>query len=894
MPRMPRRSLGAVIRGEVALRRQFPNVDSEAIEAFTAACGSGEAPEAEAVAALADMEQEAQVEAAAGAGGRASLAFRGGEVKDVVGRELVDLNLEGGDAPPRLGTVLRLGGLEQWLKVADASPTVALAVPSGQVFCLEPQEGPVCFRLFEYGAHELRLLDPDGKSMKWCRFKVTSNLGDFAEALDHFHDACDWAWDGRWTEELEDATVTLLSAIDDHFEALEAMISRSPMIAEPLRSDLEPSKKRLVASLAKVLDQHDIQSMGRVYGAVRSLLQSQGLFDMFAPMLGQSSITGPLQDSALYQSVICFERARFGAASTEKNAEVRQCIHRLVETADAYTVELLERNSTDFPTRWGSELRDLLVGMRDDPEAAIHPLPFQRLRGGDTSMVSEMMKGMLGGGAGSAGRSDTIEVHSSLSPQMSYQEAAARVTRWAESLVDESVSFGSPMSPFELHAGEPWVRTVLAAHASVLSLGFGYVSQGDKEGKSSRMVVLLDRVRAALPLNSEEEFLGDRRRRDRLKDVCRVLRALKKKGQRLSLTVNTDFSGALKALKEHHTDNWVGPSLESIWDKMVPDQRVFAFELWFHENADAAPKLVAADFGHPHTHGRVYYVATRFFDREFRNLQPGFALAYAESECLKRAGFALWDLGGADHSPMMQYKPQVAIEMDRSEHLRILREIATEGGGLVERMALPLTDPGSAPPAGGDRIPAGVVFADLAESELWGATALFEQEEKAKKEEEAAKKAAKKIQKPSKAERKGRPPDAEKKAAGKVVNGVKPKLDAKPKVEAKADSKEERRDASAAPAEASTSQAPAEVPTSNAPVTAAAAPAFDPAGRSPADSPAAPDPKTAADAKKDLAKQQFLVVFQRLLAEGVSQTEAAAQALQIVQGGAAGAASPGN
>lgn len=31
-------------------------------------------------------------------------------------------------------------------------------------------------------------------------------------------------------------------------------------------------------------------------------------------------------------------------------------------------------------------------------------------------------------------------------------------------------------------------------------------------------------------------------------------------------------------------------------------------------------------------------------------------------ECLRRAGFELWDLGGADHSPMMQYKPQVALD----------------------------------------------------------------------------------------------------------------------------------------------------------------------------------------------------------------------------------------
>ena len=31
--------------------------------------------------------------------------------------------------------------------------------------------------------------------------------------------------------------------------------------------------------------------------------------------------------------------------------------------------------------------------------------------------------------------------------------------------------------------------------------------------------------------------------------------------------------------------------------------------------ADKPKQLVAADFGHAHTFGRAYYVATRFFDR---------------------------------------------------------------------------------------------------------------------------------------------------------------------------------------------------------------------------------------------------------------------------------------
>lgn len=38
-------------------------------------------------------------------------------------------------------------------------------------------------------------------------------------------------------------------------------------------------------------------------------------------------------------------------------------------------------------------------------------------------------------------------------------------------------------------------------------------------------------------------------------EVCRVLRAARKKGYRLSLSVNTDFKGALQALREHHEES---------------------------------------------------------------------------------------------------------------------------------------------------------------------------------------------------------------------------------------------------------------------------------------------------------------------------------------------------
>lgn len=64
--------------------------------------------------------------------------------------------------------------------------------------------------------------------------------------------------------------------------------------------------------------------------------------------------------------------------------------------------------------------------------------------------------------------------------------------------------------------------TVIAGMTSLLSLGFGYVTQGAEDAPTSNIVALLDRDRAALPLDGVEEFLSDRRRRDRLKDVGRA------------------------------------------------------------------------------------------------------------------------------------------------------------------------------------------------------------------------------------------------------------------------------------------------------------------------------------------------------------------------------------
>merc|ERR1712224_614182 len=137
--------------------------------------------------------------------------------------------------------------------------------------------------------------------------------------------------------------------------------------------------------------------------------------------------------------------------------------------------------------------------------------------------------------------------------------------------------------------------------------------------------------------------------------------------------VNTDLTAAVALLRKHHEDNWVGPVLERIWNVMLRSGDLMVFELWLLEND--TERMVAADFSHPHSMSCVY-VATRFFDRDYKTCMPGFILAFAEAEALARRGFDLWDLGGTNRSPMMQYKTQVALGMNKGvfqDHLHSLR-----------------------------------------------------------------------------------------------------------------------------------------------------------------------------------------------------------------------------
>ncbi|CAE7921645.1 unnamed protein product [Symbiodinium necroappetens] len=737
--------------------------EADALNLFLESSEEGSGLADDALAALADMEREAVAGKEDQFG---HLPIRGCRVTRRDGCGSLQVIFEGGESPPHVGTVLSMTGLEELAK-CEKVLQAGLVLPTGEVLALQTGCNPTSFLLQEFGMHELRVCSGSAQEVERCWFMVSSPLGEYGEALDLFNDAYDWVWDGAWTSDLEDSILNLLVALDEL-----ALVLSGGLMAQSLMSTLSSPKKRMEKNLSKALESQDTLALGRAVGCVRAFILGQSLMDMFAP--GDHRCPRKSLRTRLCLSVNC----KLQAASVSKRDELQQALRRLVLAADAHVADLYSSGKgQDFIKRWSGGLRSEISAMLEG--SSMHPLPFQQMRGGGGGYVADMMALWISClGPGGHGRAETTEAMTTLPPQATFSIAQSKMTRWTESLVDEQICRLD-----EQVLAAPWRRAK-------------YTPESDGS-ETSKLVALLDRVRASLPLHAQQDFLQDKRRRDRLKDVCRVVRAARKKGQRLKLC-----------------DSWVGPALESVWDVMQKMKRVFGFELWLHE-AGQEPQLIAADFGHAHTFGRAYYVATRFFDRKHRTLQPGFVLAYAE-------------------------------EMHRSEYLLRLREIAraeyaaisedqtTSTPSFSESQQKPLADLAAAPPPGGERVPVGVVFEDLSEDELWGAAALKAETftSKSSKAPKAETKAKKPKKHPETLEVPG--PAAE---TAKATNGLKEKLPS----------------LSGEPVEAKEMQ-----------------------GYQPTTRPAQP--------AKDDAKQQFLAAFQKLVSEGLSETEAAAKALRLVHG----------
>ena len=114
--------------------------------------------------------------------------------------------------------------------------------------------------------------------------------------------------------------------------------------------------------------------------------------------------------------------------------------------------------------------------------------------------------------------------------------------------------------------------------------------------------------------------------------------------------------------------------------------------------------LVAADFAHPISGGKIVYVATRYSARghsstsgfgssmssgqphiadnsDIQTLQPGFILALLECRWLQQQGCQIIDWGGYNSSPLMQYKLELAGDPKlRSDSLYEFQEAEYQGG----------------------------------------------------------------------------------------------------------------------------------------------------------------------------------------------------------------------
>jgi hypothetical protein len=73
--------------------------------------------------------------------------------------------------------------------------------------------------------------------------------------------------------------------------------------------------------------------------------------------------------------------------------------------------------------------------------------------------------------------------------------------------------------------------------------------------------------------------------------------------------------------------------------------------------------------------GGSVYVATRYMNKEFGHLSPGFMLALVETKFLKDHGIVVWDLGQTDKNPMMKYKQVVTQVIDRRKFMEKFRKL---------------------------------------------------------------------------------------------------------------------------------------------------------------------------------------------------------------------------
>eukprot|EP00494_Astrolonche_serrata_P013111 UN13225 len=115
--------------------------------------------------------------------------------------------------------------------------------------------------------------------------------------------------------------------------------------------------------------------------------------------------------------------------------------------------------------------------------------------------------------------------------------------------------------------------------------------------------------------------------------------------------------------------SWVTNEMGKSWSILLKEDKCTTFELWDRDT------LIGADIGH--FIGACYYSATRFFNRNYKNYEPGFVLTFSMLQVLKNCGVELWDLGAKSSIKLMSYKKNISrtvISADFLNQLKALRD----------------------------------------------------------------------------------------------------------------------------------------------------------------------------------------------------------------------------
>lgn len=473
---------------------------------------------------------------------------------------------------------------------------------------------------------------------------VDTEVYQLAGALDDLYDTLYWRFNKLWTAKLEGAICDLMISVDEDLkQVMQQFGQQMQMFA--MGNSMTNLMDMVQEDLTKCLSEQDFAALGRLHQTLHSFLELTKMYP-FPPAL--------ISTIRHFESVKAEAQKSLVHALTFLSQAVDQHVGRITASQDNYMAHL-------------AYIKVCCIKVLDSFSTGVDLSPLWGLKANQT--LYHMMSSL----SGRQPDSSRIVFWPVLPlNKVIDRQAASEVDLYTEVLTGEVLMVGSILN-FKLEGD---LEKNIQVLTGLLHAGLGYVTSAE-----GTLVALHGTRRAALHLTTT---LVHRKLASRYRDVSRVLRNGKKPGtlfaHKLSLRINTDFEQALAKLRLHHKQSWVNDSLEATWRVMYQRLQLIVVELWYGDT------MIAADFAHPGRAG-VIYVATRFFDKTFRHLQPGFMLALVELKILRDIyGFTLWDLGNTDSNPMMSYKEDLTDVMTRPRFMKIFRKLCETNSEFISRL----------------------------------------------------------------------------------------------------------------------------------------------------------------------------------------------------------------